>query len=143
MAVKCFPSRGSVNTNFLMGKKVTSRVVHSGIRNYGKSPLQIIRGAPFQSRAQFVAAPFAGLLQSPCQNCGRTGRPLGRRSQQIIFLRTYHEWPKAKRAIISARVGRFSAARNEERSMAGYGGVDFIDFDSQLNDEEKLVRQTA
>jgi len=21
--------------------------------------------------------------------------------------------------------------------MAGYGGVDFIDFDSQLNDEEK------
>ena len=27
--------------------------------------------------------------------------------------------------------------------MAGYGGVDFIDFDSQLNDEEKLVRQTA
>jgi len=29
------------------------------------------------------------------------------------------------------------------RSMAGYGGVDFIDFDSQLNDEEKLVRQTA
>src|SRR5258708_16417850 len=35
------------------------------------------------------------------------------------------------------------AAGNEERSMAGYGGVDFIDFDSQLNDEEKLVRQTA
>src|SRR5271166_3174523 len=29
------------------------------------------------------------------------------------------------------------------RSMAGFGGVDFIDFDSQLNDEEKLVRQTA
>ena len=27
--------------------------------------------------------------------------------------------------------------------MAGYIGVDFIDFDSQLNDEEKLVRQTA
>src|SRR5229473_5103192 len=27
--------------------------------------------------------------------------------------------------------------------MAGYGGVDFIDFDSQLNDEEKLVRRTA
>src|SRR5437660_12094048 len=27
--------------------------------------------------------------------------------------------------------------------MAGYGGVDFIDFDSQLNDEERLVRQTA
>jgi hypothetical protein len=27
--------------------------------------------------------------------------------------------------------------------MAGYGGVDYIDFDSQLNDEEKLVRQTA
>src|SRR5258708_12030454 len=27
--------------------------------------------------------------------------------------------------------------------MAGYSGVDYIDFDSQLNDEEKLVRQTA
>ena len=27
--------------------------------------------------------------------------------------------------------------------MAVYGGVDFIDFDSQLNDEEKLARQTA
>src|SRR6202011_4678240 len=27
--------------------------------------------------------------------------------------------------------------------MAGFAGVDFIDFDSQLDDEEKLVRQTA
>ncbi|HYL61396.1 MAG TPA: acyl-CoA dehydrogenase family protein, partial [Candidatus Methylomirabilis sp.] len=27
--------------------------------------------------------------------------------------------------------------------MAGFGGVDFIDFDSQLNDEETLARQTA
>jgi glutaryl-CoA dehydrogenase len=27
--------------------------------------------------------------------------------------------------------------------MAGFSGVDYIDFDSQLNDEEKLVRQTA
>src|SRR5579863_2960419 len=27
--------------------------------------------------------------------------------------------------------------------MAAYGGVDYIDFDSQLNDEEKLVRQTS
>ena len=27
--------------------------------------------------------------------------------------------------------------------MPGYSGVDFIDFDSQLNDEERLVRQTA
>jgi glutaryl-CoA dehydrogenase len=27
--------------------------------------------------------------------------------------------------------------------MAKFGGVDFIDFDSQLNDEEKLAWQTA
>src|SRR6202171_1337201 len=27
--------------------------------------------------------------------------------------------------------------------MAGFGGVDYIDFDSQLNDEEKLVGETA
>ena len=27
--------------------------------------------------------------------------------------------------------------------MPQFPGVDFIDFDSQLNDEEKLVRQTA
>src|SRR5439155_3129539 len=27
--------------------------------------------------------------------------------------------------------------------MPKYAGVDFIDFDSQLNDEEKLVRQAA
>jgi len=27
--------------------------------------------------------------------------------------------------------------------MAAYSGVDYIDFDSQLNDEEKLVRQTS
>src|SRR5258708_18883337 len=27
--------------------------------------------------------------------------------------------------------------------MAAFGGVDFIDFDSQLDDEEKLVRQAA
>jgi len=32
---------------------------------------------------------------------------------------------------------------HRESSMAGFGGVDYIDFDSQLNDEEKLVRQTA
>src|SRR3981081_528181 len=31
----------------------------------------------------------------------------------------------------------------KERSMAAFSGVDFIDFDSQLNDEEKLVRLTA
>src|SRR5882762_10869125 len=60
----------------------------------------------------------------------------GARSK-IISLRTYHEWPIGKRAI------HVCAALNEERSMAGYGGVDYIDFDSQLNDEEKLVRQTA
>jgi len=66
-----------VETSGPVGKNVTSRVVHSGIRNYGKSLLQLIRGASFQSRAQFVAAPFGGLLQSPCRNCGRTGRTLG------------------------------------------------------------------
>jgi hypothetical protein len=27
--------------------------------------------------------------------------------------------------------------------MSGCGGVDYIDFDSQLNDEERLMRQTA
>ena len=27
--------------------------------------------------------------------------------------------------------------------MPAYNGVDYIDFDSQLNDEEKLARQTA
>lgn len=27
--------------------------------------------------------------------------------------------------------------------MPKFGGVDFIDFDSQLNDEEKLVQRTA
>jgi glutaryl-CoA dehydrogenase len=31
----------------------------------------------------------------------------------------------------------------EGSAMGAYGGVDYIDFDSQLNDEEKLVRQTA
>src|SRR5215813_12218083 len=34
-------------------------------------------------------------------------------------------------------------ATKEELQMAKYAGVDFIDFDSQLNDEERLVRQTA
>src|SRR5260370_19493898 len=40
------------------------------------------------------------------------------------------------------RLDGVGAASNKERIMAGYGGVDVIDFDSQLNDEEKLVRQT-
>jgi glutaryl-CoA dehydrogenase len=35
------------------------------------------------------------------------------------------------------------ALREKEERMAPFAGVDFIDFDSQLNDEEKLVRQTA
>src|SRR6202140_3877454 len=38
---------------------------------------------------------------------------------------------------------RGRSGAHEESSMAGFAGVDFIDFDSQLNDEEKLVRQTA
>src|ERR1700686_1348826 len=38
---------------------------------------------------------------------------------------------------------RGKSGAHEESSMAGFAGVDFIDFDSQLNDEEKLVRQTA
>jgi len=57
-------------------------------------------------------------------------------------LRTYHQWPNAKRAIHFCAFGRSAAARNEERVWR-IRGVDFIDFDSQLNDEEKLVRQTA
>ena len=44
----------------------------------------------------------------------------------------------------SSQRRRTSAAHlNQERGMAAFAGVDFIDFDSQLNDEEKLVRQTA
>jgi glutaryl-CoA dehydrogenase len=38
---------------------------------------------------------------------------------------------------------RRCAVREKEERMAPFAGVDFIDFDSQLNDEEKLVRQTA
>src|SRR6266852_1240885 len=76
MTFKGIHQKVVVETSVPVGRNVTSRVVR-GIRNYGKSLLQLIRGAPFQSRAQFVAAPFAGLLQSPCQNCGRTGRTLG------------------------------------------------------------------
>jgi hypothetical protein len=38
---------------------------------------------------------------------------------------------------------RRCAWREKETRMAPFAGVDFIDFDSQLNDEEKLVRQTA
>jgi hypothetical protein len=43
----------------------------------------------------------------------------------------------------AARTGDTNKILPTRRSMAGFGGVDFIDFDSQLNDEEKLVRQTA
>src|SRR6266404_883160 len=73
-----------VETSGPVGKNVTSRVVHSGISTYGKSPLQLrfwemndSLKLSRHSRAQFVAAPFTSLLQSPCQNCGRTGRTLG------------------------------------------------------------------
>jgi glutaryl-CoA dehydrogenase len=37
----------------------------------------------------------------------------------------------------------FELWQNEGLFMPPFPGVDFIDFDSQLNDEEKLVRQTA
>src|SRR6266705_3937673 len=71
-----------------------------------------------------------------------------RRPQQFISRGTFHEWPDAERAIHFCTRWRWPRPgpglhTNEERSMAGYGGVDYIDFDSQLNDEEKLVRQTA
>src|SRR5216683_1485383 len=143
MTFKDIHRRVVVETSGPVGKNVTSRVVHSGIRNYGKSLLH--------SSAEHVSSRGHSLLLPLSRACyNRRVRIAAerdalweRRPQQIIFRRTHYEWPKAKRAIISARVGRFAAARNEERSMAGYGGVDFIDFDSQLNDEEKLVRQTA
>src|SRR6202049_276542 len=38
---------------------------------------------------------------------------------------------------------RVNSRAHGESTMAGFAGVDYIDFDSQLNDEEKLVRQTA
>src|SRR5713101_8237808 len=143
MTFKDIHRRVVVETSGPVGKNVTSRVVHSGIRNYGKSLLH--------SSAEHVSSRGHSLLLPLSRACyNRRVRIAAerdalweRRPQQIIFRRTHYEWPKAKRASISARVGHFAAARNEERSMAGYGGVDFIDFDSQLNDEEKLVRQTA
>src|SRR6266403_1477798 len=45
--------------------------------------------------------------------------------------------------LVTCSLDGVGAAGNKERIMAGYGGVDYIDFDSQLNDEERLVRQTA
>jgi len=112
-------------------------VVHSGIRNYGKSLLQLIRGASFQSRAQFVAA-LSGLATIAVSELRPNGTHSGNGARsRSFFRRTHYEWRRQSAPSISARVGRFAAARNEERSMPGYGGVDFIDFDSQLNDEEK------
>src|SRR5579872_2162808 len=42
-----------------------------------------------------------------------------------------------------ARPARTGYERRSGDSMAPYNGVDFIDFDSLLNDEEKLARQSA
>jgi glutaryl-CoA dehydrogenase len=50
-------------------------------------------------------------------------------------------WRIRRVATLDARAS--TDAARQERSMAGFSGVDFIDFDSQLDDEEKLVRQTA
>src|SRR5258708_28597048 len=93
---------------------------------------------------------FRGLATIAVLELGRNGTHFGNGTRsKIISLRTYHEWPVCKRAIhVCARrrrprPGPAGAALNEERSMAGYGGVDYIDFYSQLNEEEKLVRQTA
>src|SRR5882762_2099748 len=89
---------------------------------------------------------FRGLATIAVLELGRNGAHFGNGARsKIISLRTYHEWPVGSAPSASARAGPgpAGAAINEERSMAGYGGVDYIDFDSQLNDEEKLVRQTA
>src|SRR5882724_8939896 len=143
MAVKCFPRRGSANTNFLMGKNVTSRVAHR------KSATMENRHCNSSTEHLPVAGtvcccPFRGLATIAVSEL----RPNGTHSGNGARSRSFSGEPitsgrRQSAPSISARVGRFAAARNEERSMAGYGGVDFIDFDSQLNDEEKLVRQTA
>src|SRR5450755_866220 len=52
-------------------------------------------------------------------------------------------FPENRRDWLLGHRARGNRLARKERSMAGFGGVDFIDFDSQLNDEEKLVRQTA
>src|ERR1700691_2592102 len=60
--------------------------------------------------------------------------------------------PSSLGAALARRIARAAAKFREirllgtgiqESTMAAYGGVDYIDFDSQLNDEEKLVRRTA
>jgi len=101
-------------------------VVHSGIRNYGKSLLQLIRGASFQSRAQFVL-PLSGLATIAVSELRPNGTHSGTAPAAGHFPATHYEWPKAKRASISARVGRLRPPERG-RSMPGYGGVDFIDL---------------
>src|SRR3984885_10513057 len=60
--------------------------------------------------------------------------------------------PSSLGAALARRIARAAAKFREirllgtgiqESTMAAYGGVDYIDFDSQVNDEEKLVRRTA
>src|SRR5689334_15664045 len=109
---------------------------------------------PAQSRSQFegtnrlgpfVAACFGDLLYSVRKSRGRAERILGTAPAAIHFPRNLSRVAGRRAPNPSLRMGSdwVGAAWNKEKKMARYGGVDYIDFDSLLNDEEKLVRQTA
>jgi hypothetical protein len=63
--------------------------------------------------------------------------------RKVSLLRALRVKPSSGCAVAGSSPGLLQFKAHQEKIMAGYGGVDFIDSDSQLDDEEKLVRQTA
>src|SRR5439155_75100 len=90
------------------------------------------------------AASFRDLLYSESKGRGRFECSLGTAPATHHFPRNSSPVAGSCARHPSLRaLPALRAVRNKESGMAGYAGVDYIDFDSQLNDEEKLVRQTA
>src|SRR5437773_3007602 len=93
---------------------------------------------------RFIAASFRDLLYSESTGRGRFECSPGTATATHHFPRTSSPVAGSCARHPSLRaLPALRAVRNKESGMAGYAGVDYIDFDSQLNDEEKLVRQTA
>src|SRR5580700_16364 len=85
-------------------------------------------------------------LTRPVPLCGASANSAVSALSFSVFLFPLHS-PSflrvATRETFLAPADTLRVTKIRRAPMAAYSGVDYIDFDSQLNDEERLVRQTA
>src|SRR3989442_9696765 len=88
------------------------------------SPLRAVRVKPRPAR---LLGQEAACYNRTARIMAERGAPWERGPQQIISLRTHREWHGRRCALLRVPARTRPGPASKERSMAGYGGVDFID----------------